>query len=1370
MNERDLFIAARRLEDPAARAAFLAEACGDDTALRQQVEGLLNEQEQLGNFLEAPAIGPADTAAWPQPAEGADTVAWPAAGEGPGELLGPYKLLEVIGEGAFGVVFMAEQQQPVRRMVALKVLKPGMDSRQVVARFEAERQALALMDHPNIAKVLDAGQTSSGRPYFVMDLVKGLHITEFCDQAKLAIRERLELFLTVCQAVQHAHQKGIIHRDVKPSNVLVTLHDGTPLAKVIDFGIAKALGQVLTDKTLYTGFDQLIGTPLYMSPEQAAFSNIDVDTRSDIYSLGVLLYELLTGTTPFDKDRLHQAGYDEMRRIIREEQPARPSTRITAMGQAATAISSKRQSDPKRLGQLFRAELDWVVMKCLEKDRNRRYETVSALARDVQRYLHDEPVRACPPSAGYRLKKFMRKHHNVVLTAVALVGLLVAGTAVSTWQAIRATRAMVVADQEQVRANGRLWESLRSQSRAMRMSRRPGQRLESLQSIAEAMQLPRPPAHTLDELRTEAVAALALPDVELEREWQGGVSSAHRGWAFDGKMQRYARLGNDGTVSVYRIADETLVARWKEFPEDRSPGAERNLYFSPDGRYLSVYHKGSRRLVVRRLDGQEPEVCYSDEEVNADFQLSVDFTSDSTSFAYIKSDTCIIIADLRTGHARELLPSGTEPRAIRFAPDGQRVALAVKRNGEYVVEVRELASGNTEMRLSHPKVVNELCWHPDGRTLATCCEDNLIRLWDAATGKEIRSLQGHRSRGIHCAFNSTGEWLVSNDWQNLVRLWETSSGRQLLSIPSGGYHWLRVSPDGRFAGYKFGDVEKLQLWRVHWSRSYRTIVPAAEPDTGKYPICVHPGGRLLATATASHTVLVDLATGREAASLPGGVYPLLWEPEGGLLTAGPSGLLRWPAHADFERGNYRLGTPERLLNSGPGEYWGASADGQVIAIPQYDAGAVVLHRGPPRWTVRLRPHRGVRGCTVSPDGRWVATVCFGNADDIGIKVWEAATGKLVKEIAPIGGYAAFSPDGRWLLTTAGGCRLWEVGTWTERHRVGGVTGCVSADGRLVAVEDTAGAIRVVSTDSGKLVVRLESPEQTRLIPRCFTPDSTRLVAVGVETQALHVWDLREVRRDLAELGLDWDETAYQPADDSRNAPALRVTVVSRDTALAHVKLGQWDGAASDYALLAESDPGDHWNWLRSGALCLQTGNAEGYRRACREMLSRFGNTDNPEIAERIAKTCSLAPDSVSDFAPVLKLADRAVTGTEKHSGRGWFVLTKGLAEYRAGHYAAALEWLNRFSPRADQVHADATAFAVLAMAKHKLASAPGADAQRLAEEARTALSHAQAILAKKMPNPKAGRPFGEKYPFRVIDFQDWLHAQILVKEAEGLLP
>jgi serine/threonine protein kinase/tetratricopeptide (TPR) repeat protein len=427
LDEKAIFNVARQIGPPDARADYLRQACGPDSGLRERVEVLLHAYEEQASFLESPP-----------PVGAVPTMDQPAS-ESLGTVIGPYKLVEQIGEGGMGTVWMAQQTEPVKRLVALKLIKPGMDSKQVIARFEAERQALALMEHPNIARVLDGGTTPAGRPYFVMDLVKGVPITRYCDELHLTPRERLELFIPVCQAVQHAHQKGVIHRDLKPSNVLVAPYDGRPVVKVIDFGVVKAAGQPLTEKTLVTGLGAVVGTPEYMSPEQAGLNNADIDTRSDIYSLGVLLYELLTGTTPLQRKQV-TAAVLEVLRLVREEEPPRPSTRLSATAELPQ-IAAARGLEPRKLSGLVRGELDWIVMRALEKDRTRRYETADGLARDVERYLRDEPVEASPPGAAYRVRKFVKRNKGRVAAAGLLLAALLAGTAGTTWGMIRAEEA-----------------------------------------------------------------------------------------------------------------------------------------------------------------------------------------------------------------------------------------------------------------------------------------------------------------------------------------------------------------------------------------------------------------------------------------------------------------------------------------------------------------------------------------------------------------------------------------------------------------------------------------------------------------------------------------------------------------------------------------------------------------------------------------------------------------------------------------------------------------------------------------------------------------------------------------------------------------
>jgi serine/threonine protein kinase/tetratricopeptide (TPR) repeat protein len=611
MSEEVLFRLALE-QPPAERAAFLDKMCGGDNALRQCVEAQLRAHDDPGDFLARP------------PVRGPATIDTQLAADGPGSRVGPYKLLQQIGEGGMGTVFMAEQSQPVQRKVALKLIKPGMDSRQVIARFEAERQALALMDHPNIAKVLDAGTTVSGRPYFVMELVKGVPITKYCDEHRLTPKERLELFVAVCRAVQHAHQKGIIHRDLKPSNVLIAQYDGKPVPKVIDFGVAKATGSRLTDKTLFTDFGAVVGTLEYMSPEQAELNQLDIDTRSDIYALGVLLYELLTGTTPLSRKRLKEAALLESLRIIREEEPPKPSTRLSTT-EELPSVAAKRSLEPKKLSGLVRGDLDWIAMKCLEKDRNRRYETANGLASDVQRYLADEPVLASPPSTAYQLRKFARRHKAGMRTTavVLLVAFLAAGgVGWALWDR---------ASQEAQRSA----ETERAVSMALVKAEQLAEQARGMPSVSGIQ------AAAVLVVWRQAEDALAQASAALNTGVAGN-ELRQRVAALASKLEGDRRQTERGRAyalrkeKLFRDLDEARMARLELVDNHRDYSGCAAKYAAAFAAYGLAVTKGDTAELARQIAGAEPELREA---------LSV--ALDDWAFAATKAQTAPAAIDLR---------------------------------------------------------------------------------------------------------------------------------------------------------------------------------------------------------------------------------------------------------------------------------------------------------------------------------------------------------------------------------------------------------------------------------------------------------------------------------------------------------------------------------------------------------------------------------------------------------------------------------------------------------------------------------------------------------------------------------------------------
>ncbi|MEX0676639.1 MAG: protein kinase [Pirellulales bacterium] len=812
-----IFADALECDSPEARARHLDGACGDDTALRAQIEALLEAHHEAGDFLKG-RDSPADFASMADPASQAS-----------GTIIGPYKLLEQIGEGGMGAVYLADQQTPVHRRVALKIIKPGMDTRRVIARFEVERQALALMDHPNIARVLDAGATGPesgcpGRPYFVMELVHGVPITEYCDQNNLTVCQRLELLISVCHAVQHAHQKGIIHRDIKPANVLVTLHDGQPMPKIIDFGVAKAIHQQLTQKALFTSFHQMVGTPLYMSPEQAEMSSVDIDTRSDVYSLGVLLYELVTGTTPFDTERLRAAPYDEIRRIIREEEPPHPSTQFSTLDDGRTAVAARRSIDADRLYRLLRGDLDWVVMKALEKDRARRYETADALARDIQRFLADQPVEACPPSVAYRFRKFARRNRVALFTTVLVSAALVVGTVVSTWQAIRATRA----EGEQVRLRN---EAVTAQANETHLreraesERRSAERMLALQQTHRAAErLEQGDAVGLLELVTARQTAEQDPslarDIEsLWSRWDAVLAGRLLGvighkqpvvaiaFSPDGKLlatasddatvvlwdtesgQQHGRIlrhehpvtvicfreegdllasgDAGGMIRVWNVADGRQVTPDFEHPG----GAIRALTFRPGHRTLATTTEKSTFVRLWKLDA-------ASEPVDLEHEAPV------AQIAFVEHGNALATAAVSSLHLWD--SESARPRfaplrrvhsitVLRGSPDGSLVATGGQDGVARIWKVADGVEAAPPLDLSQPMLL-DMQFSPDGRWLATASADRTVRRWSTSTWQEHGDPLQHPKRIASLAFSPNSRILASGSWDGGVRAWDVASG------------------------------------------------------------------------------------------------------------------------------------------------------------------------------------------------------------------------------------------------------------------------------------------------------------------------------------------------------------------------------------------------------------------------------------------------------------------------------------------------------------------------------------------------------------------------------------------------------------------
>jgi serine/threonine protein kinase/WD40 repeat protein len=1134
-NREEVLLAMVLEKSVAERPAFLAVLCGENDALHQRLESLLSRHEPPDDVLVTPDDADLPTIKL-DPVHARD--------EAVGQTLGRYKLLERVGEGGCGVVYVAEQTQPVRRRVALKVIKLGMDTREVIARFEAERQALAMMDHPNIARVLDAGTTELGRPYFVMELVRGIPITDYCDQANLHTKERLDLFIKVCQAIQHAHQKGIIHRDIKPSNILVTLHDGVPVPKVIDFGIAKATEGRLTDSTVYTQLNQFIGTPAYMSPEQAEMSGLDIDTRSDIYSLGVLLYELLAGSTPFDAKDLIASGIDAMRKTIREKEPPRPSTRLATLGADQLTTTAKRRSaDTSKLLHQLQGDLDWIVMKCLEKDRQRRYETANGLAADIKRHLGNEPVTARPPSAAYRFQKAFRRNKMVFAAGTAIAAALLLGVIASSWQSVRATRAQREALSARVDAETNEKKAVESQLNESRLrAQAQSQELAARQrAYASDMNVAK---QALD--GNNLGRALDL----LNRQRPEAGQKDLRGWEW---RYLWQQTHSDALFTLCQQSSEinSLAV---------SPKGEWLAVGVRHGGGLSLWDVRTRREVIRLAKDEsfiraafspaEPLLAYVSSAYSPSTQvqhtlriyntatqrLVGEFPSDNAcvGLAFAKDGQTLVTSTFfgegglsslgglitlwRVSDGAKLASFPSEQSGMdagvcfAAAADLSVAAYGLDGGRLRVVDLR----GGKELwtALASKEFITALAFSADGRTLASAAgfAESDIRLWEVATGKQIGQLTGHSSYVSSIAFWPDGKRLASSSADQTLRTWDLTS-QQCVDVLRGHRQevWRSVLlPDHRtlVSGSKdgavcFWDTSIAHSRRPHIAIPEKIVSWSITPDSRSIVALNYEGqvSQWSGEDFQRKTPLFEIGE-----TFPDRDRQYRFSRDARFLAAGSTNgrLQVW----DVSR---------RLLRRQWSDTAGEVRPGMFLAGGNKLVTTSLADRLHCEWDVTSglqlqswrSPAQFSGAINVSPDERYSLALGFGGDVVLRNLAEQSETNAPLEALES--NAANFSPDGKLFAVSSdlGYARVWNTATWEQVATLAGVlqgvnSASFSADGkRLVIASNGNEAVKLYDTESWQDVFTLGA-SGTGFKGAMFSPDGNTVVW-GNQTGDLYTW-------------------------------------------------------------------------------------------------------------------------------------------------------------------------------------------------------------------------------------------------------------------------
>ena len=965
--------------------------------------------------------------------------------EGPGTKIGHYELLELIGEGGMGLVYLAEQKEPVKRKVALKIVKLGMDTKQVVARFEAERQTLALLEHPNIAHVFDAGTTETGRPYFVMEYVEGKSITKYCDEQKLNIEQRLGLFKQICEGVHHAHQKGIIHRDIKPSNILVSIHGDRVVPKIIDFGIAKAVTQSLTEKTSYTEQGQLLGTPEYMSPEQAEMAYQDIDTRSDIYSLGVVLYELLAGAPPFDPKRLREGGIDHIQKVICEEEPRTPSARLTSLGDKAKAVAESRRTQIITLTRRLHRELEWIPMKAMRKERTRRYRSASELSDDIQNYLNGAPLIAGPETAVYRARKFVRKHAGSVATAALVAVLIVLGLVVSTALSFRAENARKQEATARTQAE-----------RAEKIAEKQGKLAEKQRKLAEeqrklAVEQRKIAEEQADKYRNLSyVHSVALADAKYREGTVRGTRQLLKSCPEDLRNWEWYRLNY--------VLDEAIITFGHDFGHD-GKGALA-IAFSPDGKRIATGYMtitiwdAATGTEIRTLKGHEGPV------------YSAAFSPDGKWIVSGGGDNLVKVWDASNGEEVMTL-EGHEVRisSIDLSADGKRIV-----SGDYggTIKVWDADSGEELLTihaiLGEGEYVRSVAISPDGKRIIAGRKSKRVHEWDAATGEKLRTFRMQDQSVLIVEYSPDGKQIAMGCGSGMIKIVDTETEKETILTEGKGWERslvvsLAFSPDGK--RLVSGGYDRIvRVWDTNTGKELTTLT--GHPAPINHVVFSPDGQRIASTAYGGQSRIWDPSEDRESKVLKGGhtalVRDVVFTPDG-----------------------------KRLISASMDKtikVWDVSTAKEITTLSGHE-GVV--------WSV-----------AISPDGRHIVS----GSRDKTIRTWDIDSGEQVKKITGHDGdvfSVVFSPDGKRIASVGSDVRVWDAKTGEEVMTLpmGGTVIAYSPDGRRI-VSGSSRVVKIWDATTGK-ELRILSGHKNTVRSISFTPNGKRIITGGYDA-TVRIWD------------------------------------------------------------------------------------------------------------------------------------------------------------------------------------------------------------------------------------------------------------------------